>query len=63
MSAGWLDTANAPMVEWGLESADVFGGVVVVDLAVACMRVALTTDFVSLAPVVALALVDEQSVQ
>lgn len=44
MSAEWLDTANATMAEWDLEAADVFAGVIVVDLAANVVRLAVSND-------------------
>ena len=44
MSAAWLDGANAPMLEWGLQAADVYGAVMVVDLVARHARVAVTKD-------------------
>jgi hypothetical protein len=50
-SAAWLDAANAPMLEWGLEAADVYGAVMVVDVAAACASVAATADYSVYVPV------------
>ena len=52
MSVGWVDKADNPgMAELGLNSADVFGGVVAINFADLTWRVALTADFVQLRPV------------
>lgn len=51
MSAAWLDGTNAPMREWGLVAADVFGGVIVVDLAANETRLAVSADYESFAPI------------
>jgi hypothetical protein len=59
MSAAWLDDANAAMVEWGLEAADVFGGVTLVDLAANEARLAVTGDFVEFEPARGLESLDE----
>lgn len=58
MSAGWLDVGNAPMVEWGLEAADVYGGVVFVDLEARFARVAVTADYELFAPVSSIGTID-----
>ncbi|MFZ0060258.1 MAG: hypothetical protein WAL35_09490 [Acidimicrobiales bacterium] len=52
MSVEWVDKGDNPgMVELGLESVDVYGGVVAVNFADATWRTALTTDFVKFLPV------------
>ncbi len=52
MSAAWIDKADNPgMAELGLDSADVYGGVVIINFAELTWRAALTPDFVSLLPV------------
>lgn len=60
MSAAWLDHwSNRGMAEWGLEAADVYGGVIAVDLAAAEARLAVTADFLEFVPVPGLAELDE----
>jgi hypothetical protein len=59
MSAAWLDGANAAMLEWGLEAADVYGGIMFVNLAANETRMAVTGDFVDFVPVVRLEELDE----
>lgn len=52
MSATWVDKADNPgMAELGLQSADVYGGVFVVNFADMTWRTALTADFATLRPV------------
>lgn len=52
MSASWVDKADNPgMAELGLESADVFGGIVIINFSDLNWRIGLTPDFVSLIPV------------
>ena len=52
MSAAWIDKADNPgMAELGLQSADVYGGVVVVNFGDMIWRTALTAEFVTLRPV------------
>jgi hypothetical protein len=51
MSAPWLDQANAPMMEWGLEARDVYGGVIAVDVGAAEVRLVVTADFATFVPV------------
>jgi len=52
MSAAWIDKADNPgMAELGLQSGDVYGGVVVVNFADMIWRTALTAEFVTLRPV------------
>lgn len=52
MTAAWLDDpANPGMAELGLDSADVYGAVVVVNFADLIWRCALTADFAVLHPV------------
>lgn len=58
-SAAWLDAANAPMLEWGLEAADVYGAVMVVDVAAACASVAATADYSVYVPVDDLGALDD----
>ena len=55
MSLEWLSNpANPAMVEWGLEGADVYGALLVVDFAARSWRVALTRDYQTFRPVVEL---------
>jgi hypothetical protein len=55
MSLEWLSSpANPAMVEWGLEGADVYGAILVVDFADRHWRVALTRDYETFRPVVEL---------
>jgi hypothetical protein len=55
MSLEWLSSpANPAMVEWGLEGADVYGAILVVDFADRSWRVALTRDYEVFRPVVEL---------
>jgi hypothetical protein len=42
------------MVEWGLEGADVYGAILVIDFADRSRRVALTRDYEMFRPVVEL---------
>jgi hypothetical protein len=52
MSAAWVDRADNPgMAELGLESADVYGGVVVINFADLSWRMSLTPEFSTLIPV------------
>jgi hypothetical protein len=52
MSAAWVDKVDNPgMAELGLASADVYGGVAVVNLADLTWRAALTRDFVIFEPI------------
>jgi hypothetical protein len=52
MSAAWIDKRDNPgMATLELESADVYGGVFVVQFAERAYRVALTSDFETLRPV------------
>jgi hypothetical protein len=52
MSAAWIDkTDNPGMAEWGLQSADVYGGVVAVNLADMTVRTAVSADFATWRPV------------
>jgi hypothetical protein len=52
MSAAWVDKADNPgMAELGLDSADVYGGIVVINFADLTWRVGLTPDFAALIPV------------
>jgi hypothetical protein len=54
MSLGWLDKpGNLGMVERGLEGADVYGALAVVNLADMVCRVGFTSDFETLLPVMA----------
>jgi hypothetical protein len=56
MSREWLNQADNPaMGEWELEADDVYTGVMVVELATAAFRVALSADFETYTPVVELA--------
>jgi hypothetical protein len=59
MNAAWLDEHNAPMLEWGLKSGDVYGAVMVVDIAAAYARTAVTADYHRYLAVDELAAVDE----
>jgi hypothetical protein len=46
MSKEWLNDPNNPaMAEWSLRANDLYAGVMIVDLALAQFRVALTGDF------------------
>lgn len=51
MSAEWLDSANAAMLEWDLGSLDVCGGVLAVDLARCRARLAITGNYGDYLPV------------
>jgi hypothetical protein len=52
MSASWVDKADNPgMAELGLQSADVYGGIVVVNFSDLTWRMGLTHDFATLIPV------------
>jgi hypothetical protein len=59
MSRAWLDGPNPPMLEWGLAAADVFGGVIVVDLALNETRLAVSRDSESFTPVTDFTRLDE----
>src|ERR1017187_10065993 len=53
MSAAWVDKANNPgMSELGLQSADIYGAVAVINFADMTWRMALTADFSALSPVI-----------
>ena len=53
MSAEWVDKADNPgMVEFGLRSSEIYGAVAVVNFADQTWRVALTTNFSALLPVI-----------
>jgi hypothetical protein len=53
MSADWINKADNPgMTEPGLGSGDIYGGVVVVNIADLSWRIALTQDFSQFQPVV-----------
>ena len=53
MSRDWLsDAANPGMVDWSLTADDLYAGVIVVDLARAEFRLALSHDFDTYKPVV-----------
>jgi hypothetical protein len=52
MSAAWIDkTDNPGMAEWDFNSDDVYGAVVLVNLADRLYRVGVTSDFNVLRPV------------
>lgn len=52
MSAAWIDKADNPgMAELGLESSDIYGGVVVVNFADLVWRMALSHNFLEFEPV------------
>ena len=52
MSASWIDKADNPgMTGLGLGSADVYGGIVIINFADLAWRASLTTDFSALIPV------------
>jgi hypothetical protein len=52
MSVSWVDKADNPgMAELGLQNADVYGGIVVVNFADLTWRMGLTHDFTTLIPV------------
>lgn len=52
MSASWMNKADNPgMTELGLDSADVYGGVVIINFAELTWRSSLTTDFAALIPI------------
>lgn len=52
MSREWLnDPSNPAMVEWSLRADDLYAGVMVVDLALAQFRVALSGDFELYTPI------------
>lgn len=53
MSRGWLDDArNAAMAEWSLSAEDLYAGVMVVDLAAASYRLAMSGNFSEYLPIV-----------
>lgn len=53
MSAEWLDhSSNPAMIEWGLDSLDVFTGVIAVDLRASSARVIVSGDHDLFVPVV-----------
>ena len=55
LSPEWLDRSSNPgMVELGLDSTDVFGGIVVVNFADRTWRSVLTGDFAGFRPVTAI---------
>lgn len=48
MDVAWLDKVDNPgMSEWGVASADVYGGIVLVNFHELLFKVALTSDFVT----------------
>ncbi len=52
MSPGWLDKVDNPaMAEWALRSGDVYGAIVLVNLATPAFKVGFTADFARFAPV------------
>jgi hypothetical protein len=52
MSASWMDKADNPgMTELALGSADVYGGIVIINFADLTWRTSLTTDFSALIPI------------
>jgi hypothetical protein len=52
MSRDWLNQPNNPaMREWNLQAEDIYGGVMVVDLAMPAWRIALSADFETYVPV------------
>lgn len=52
MSAEWLDKVDNPgMTEWTLGSEDVYGAIVLVNLAAPSWKIAFTADFTRFAPV------------
>jgi len=52
MSAAWVDKSDNPgMVELGMESSDIYGGVAAVNFPDLTWRIALTADFKRLRPV------------
>lgn len=52
MTAQWVDKADNPgMAEWNLGSSDVYGAVVLVNLADMVYRGGFTSDFENLQPV------------
>lgn len=54
MSRQWLnDPANPAMVEWSLQADDLYAGVMLVDLASALYRLALSGNFEDYTPVTA----------
>jgi hypothetical protein len=56
MSREWLnDRCNPGMADWSLEADDLYAGTMIVDLALARFRVALSGDFELYAPIVDLA--------
>lgn len=56
MSAGWLDKVDNPgMAEWALRSEDVFGAIVLVNLAMPAFKIGVTADFEQFDPVTDLA--------
>ena len=55
MSRSWLaDPSNPGMAEWSLTADDLYAGVMVVDLALAQFRIALSGDFDRYAPITGL---------
>jgi hypothetical protein len=59
MSRDWLnDPANPGMADWSLAAEDLYGGVMVVDLALARFRVAISGDFEQYAPITSLEQLD-----
>jgi hypothetical protein len=52
MSREWLNESDNPaMAEWELRAEDIYAGIMVVDLALAVFRVAVSADFETYAPV------------
>lgn len=52
MSREWLDDPSNPaMADWSLEADDLYAGVMVVDLALAQFRLALSSDFELYTPI------------
>jgi hypothetical protein len=52
MDAGWLDKADNPaLLDWGLGSDDLYGGVIAVNFRDLLYKVALTSDFHTWFPV------------
>jgi hypothetical protein len=53
MEVAWLDKADNPaMVEWGIEGADVYGAVAIVNFDAPACKMVLSRDFIHWLPVV-----------
>lgn len=52
MSRDWLNQPDNPaMVEWELEADDIYGAIMIVDLALTVFRVAVSSDFEAYTPI------------